>query len=209
MRKHHKVILVGGFHEIIELCEVSGKSIVGIIDNKLRGKYYGYEVLGDDSGATNVYKKYREIPLIISPDIPDIRKALVEYYCKIGFTFCNLLHPGASISKYAKIGNGVIIQNMVNVSTNVIIHDFVKINSCANIMHDTIVDSYSTIAPNAVLLGRVRISKSCYIGSNSIILPDREIGSKAIVGASAVVTKNVKNGITVVGNPARQLYSKK
>jgi sugar O-acyltransferase (sialic acid O-acetyltransferase NeuD family) len=203
MGKDNKVILVGGFHEIIELCEVSGKSIVGIIDNQLRGEYYGYEVLGDDNDANDLYKKYSEIPLIITPDLPNVRKALVEYYSKIGFKFCNLIHTGASISKYARIGNGVIIQNMVNVSTNVIIKDFVKISSCANIMHDTMVDSYSTIAPNAVILGRVKINESCYIGSNSTVLPNLEIGSKTVVGAGSVVTKNVPDHKIVKGVPAK------
>lgn len=34
----NKVILVGGFHEMIELCEDCGYSIVGIIDNEVVSK---------------------------------------------------------------------------------------------------------------------------------------------------------------------------
>ena len=33
------VILVGGFHEVIELCEKAGYNIVGIIDSHLHDSY--------------------------------------------------------------------------------------------------------------------------------------------------------------------------
>ncbi len=34
------VILVGGFHEVIELCEKAGFNIVGIIDGQLQESYF-------------------------------------------------------------------------------------------------------------------------------------------------------------------------
>ena len=71
-----------------------------------------------------------------------------------------------------------------------------------NIIHDFQISQYTTIAPNAVILGRVIISELCYIGSNSTILREKEIRKKAIIGAGAVVMKDVKENITVVGVPA-------
>ena len=43
------------------------------------------------------------------------------------------------------------------------------------------------------------------IGARAVILPGLIIGSGATVGAGAVVTKNVSENVTVVGNPARPL----
>jgi acetyltransferase-like isoleucine patch superfamily enzyme len=43
------------------------------------------------------------------------------------------------------------------------------------------------------------------IGANATILPGVEIGAGALVGAGAVVTKDVPDGMVVVGNPARVL----
>jgi len=203
-----KVILVGGFLETIELCEKCGKKIVGIIDNNHQGEYYSYSILGTDNDAFDIFNDFADVPIVITPDKPQLRKKLAEYYQKIGFAFCNLIHPGASISDYTKIGKGVLIQNGVNISANVTIGDFVKVNSCANITHDCDIERYSTIAPNSVLLGRVKILESCYIGSNSVILPDITIFSRAIIGAGAVVTKNVEAETTVVGNPAKQLHER-
>jgi len=205
MNNNKDIILVGGFHEIIELCEICNRNIIGIIDNKLKNQYLGYKILGNDKMAPDLYEEFTDTPIIVTPDIPETRKELVEYYLNIGFNFCNLIHPNAIISKYANIGNGVIIQNGVNISANVIVENFVKINTYANIMHDSHIGKYTTIAPNAVILGRVKISELCYIGSNSTILPEREVGEEAIVGAGAVVTKDVGSKITVIGNPASTL----
>ena len=51
----------------------------------------------------------------------------------------------------------------------------------------------------------VFIRKKAFIGTGAIILPGMEIGERAVVGAGAIVTKDVPSGITVVGNPAREL----
>ncbi|RLC28229.1 MAG: hypothetical protein DRH37_09840 [Deltaproteobacteria bacterium] len=203
---NNKVILIGYFHEIVELCEVCGKEVVGIIDETpyhLPGKYLW---LGTDGDIDKIALKYKNIPLIVVPDSPIVRENLVRLYSKYGFQFCNLIHPQSNISVSAEIGNGVIIQYGVNVSSKVSINDFVKLNTLSNVMHDVNIGAFTTIAPNAVLLGKVKISDKCYLGANSTILPNIEIGTKAVVGAGAVVTKNVLPDKTVAGVPAKEMY---
>lgn len=201
--RQKKVILIGGFHEIIELCEICEKQVIGIIDHQLTDQYPGYNILGDDRKAVDLYKKFKDIPIVITPDNPGIRKKLVKYYSEIGFKFCNIIHPNSNISKFSKIGKGVVIQFGVNISANVLIKDFVKINTSANVMHDSIISDYTTIAPNAVILGRVNVGEACYIGSNSTILPGKKIGKYSTIGAGSVVTKDVAKNEIVMGNPSR------
>lgn len=50
-----------------------------------------------------------------------------------------------------------------------------------------------------------RVKKYASIGSNATILPGITIGERSLIGAGAVVTKDVPDGATVVGNPARIL----
>lgn len=198
-----KLIIVGAFHEIIELCESAGYNIIGIIDIEKKNEFLSYPIIGKDQDAESVYAKYKDIPLVITPDAPLIREKLVKLYIKIGFNFETVISPNAIISKYAKIGKGVVIQAGVNVSAFAEIKDFVKLNTRSNIMHDSVIGDYSTIAPDAVVLGKIHMGKKCYVGANATILPELNLGDKVIVGAGAVVTKDIKNNQKVKGIPAK------
>lgn len=196
-----EVILVGGFSEIIELCDLAQVKIVGIIDNCLQKKIIGIKILGNDQDAKRIYEEFKNVPLIIAPDKPERRNYLVKMYTEIGFKFSELISPHANISNSAKLGKGCIIQSAVNISSNVRIGCFVKLNTMSNIMHDSLIGDYSTIAPNAVILGKVTIESFAYIGANSTILPEKKIGSNSIIGAGSVITKDVDKRQVIVGNP--------
>ena len=198
------IILVGGFHEMIELCEDAGCNIIGIIDNNLSDEYYGYPIIGKDSDAPTLFYDYQHSAVVITPDEPHLRKKLVDFYRSIGFSFLSIIHPEANVSRYANIGEGTIVQRGVNISANTTIGDFCKLNTKCNVMHDIFVADFATIAPNAVLLGYVSIGKFSYIGANSTILPRCSVGKNTIVGAGAVVTKNVQPNVVVFGVPARE-----
>lgn len=51
----------------------------------------------------------------------------------------------------------------------------------------------------------VTIGKEVWIGGSAILLAGVTIGDGAIVGAGSVVTRDVPEGATVVGNPARMV----
>jgi maltose O-acetyltransferase len=50
----------------------------------------------------------------------------------------------------------------------------------------------------------VVIGEDVWIGGGAIIMPGVTIGNGAIVGAGSVVTRDVRPGATVIGNPARE-----
>ena len=51
----------------------------------------------------------------------------------------------------------------------------------------------------------VIIGRNVWIGGGALILPGITVGDNAIVGAGSVVTRDVPDGATVAGNPARLL----
>lgn len=51
----------------------------------------------------------------------------------------------------------------------------------------------------------VVIGCDVWIGGGAIILPGISIGDEAVIGAGSVVTRDVRAGATVAGNPAREL----
>lgn len=202
----NSVIIVGGFIEIIELCEENSLPISGIIDNTKESSMYSYKVFGNDHDASGFPESIKNIPLIITPDRPSVRKRLSLYYSALGYSFFNLTSKKANLAKSARIGRGTILQSGVNISSEVVIGDFVKVNSCANIMHNSEVGHYTTIAPNAVVLGYVSIGEGCYIGANATILPHVQIADNVTIGAGTVVTKNISEvGAVFVGVPARRM----
>lgn len=199
-----KIILVGGFNEIIELVEENSFKIFGIIDeaNTVSKKY---KYLGNDNDAKFLNEDLKSIPIVITPDLPIVRKRLHKYYKENNFHFISVISKKARISLSAKINLGVVVQAGVNISANALIAKFVKLNTNCNIMHNSKIGSYTTIAPNAVILGNVSIGNNCYIGANSTILPNVYLCNDVIIGAGAVVTKNIYNKGTYVGIPAKQL----
>ena len=49
----------------------------------------------------------------------------------------------------------------------------------------------------------VAIGNNVWIGGGAILLPGVTVGDHAVIGAGSVVTRDVREGATVVGNPAR------
>ncbi len=194
-----KVILIGYFNEIIELCEKCDCLIVGYVDSSEKGPY---PYLGTDETFISNYSRYVDIPLVITPDNPDARSAIYERYNKLGFKFRTLIAPDASISKSAIISDGCMIQGLCNVSSNSFLGKCVRVNTGANIMHDVRIEDFSVVAPNAVILGYTTAEKKVYIGANSTVLSHLRIGNGSIVGAGSVVTKDVMTRTIVVGVPA-------
>ena len=49
-----QIIIVGGFHEMIELCEDAGREVIGILDLVDDTSYLGYPILGKDENVLSV-----------------------------------------------------------------------------------------------------------------------------------------------------------
>ncbi len=197
-----EVILLGYFSETAELCEKCNCSVIGVVDIEPKGPY---PYLGNDEQFIQNYSDYLGIPLILTPDKPEVRENVYNLYSKLGFHFKTLIAPEAVISETAQISEGCMIQSLCHISSDVFLDKCVRVNTGANIMHDCRVGTSTVVAPNAVLLGRVTVGMKSYIGANSTLLPNIRIGNGATVGAGAVVTKDVDDNTIVVGVPAKCL----
>ncbi len=135
--------------------------------------------------------------------------------CKIGKgtivrPFVNLY--GCTIGRDCMIGTFVEIQRGVKVGDNVRVqsHSFicegVTIEDNVFIGHGVmfINDNHPKAGVPWKLLP-VLVKKGSSIGSNATILGGVTIGNNALVGAGSVVTKDVPDGTTVVGNPAKPI----
>lgn len=61
-----------------------------------------------------------------------------------------------------------------------------------------------TLRAQGLEFGRpIRIGRNVWIGAGALLMPGVTIGDNALIGAGSVVTRDVAEGVTVMGNPAR------
>jgi sugar O-acyltransferase (sialic acid O-acetyltransferase NeuD family) len=119
--------------------------------------------------------------------------------------YFNVVHPSAVIAKTAQIGIGTFLAAQSVIAPDARIGNHCIINHAAVVDHDCLVGDYTHIAPQTSLGGGVKVGRGVLIGSGAVVLPGITIANYAIIGAGAVVTKNVAEGITVVGSPAKSI----
>jgi len=86
-----------------------------------------------------------------------------------------------------------------------ILEDGVKVDDLVQIGHNTRTGKNSLVMANVVLCGGVTIGEGCWIAPNAVIKQKVRIGNYCTVGLGAVVLKDVSDGETVVGVPAKPL----
>jgi len=102
------------------------------------------------------------------------------------------------------IGDGVKIQNNVSLYEGVIVEDDVFLGpSCVltNVKHPR------AIVPREKRYQRTLLGRGCTIGANATIICGVVIGRNCVIGAGSVVTRDVPEGVTVTGVPARVVRS--
>lgn len=81
----------------------------------------------------------------------------------------------------------------------------VKVDDLVQIGHNTVTGTGTLVMSNVVICGGAQIGKNCWIAPNSVIKEKIKIGSNVVVGLGSVVIRDVADGLTVAGVPARAL----
>lgn len=114
-----------------------------------------------------------------------------------------IVHPTAWIAPNASIGSGSQILAGTIIEAEARIGRQCIINTKASVDHECILHDGVELAPGATLCGLVTVGTNAWICAGATVLPRIRIGADAIIGAGAVVIKDVPDGVTVVGVPAK------
>jgi sugar O-acyltransferase (sialic acid O-acetyltransferase NeuD family) len=119
-----------------------------------------------------------------------------------------IAHPTAQIADNAVIGSGCQFMAGAIVNPETILGQQCIVNTKASVDHECVLEDGCEIAPGATLCGLVKLGVNAWVCAGATVLPRISIGSDAIVGAGALVIRDVPDGATVVGVPARVLQGK-
>ena len=123
-------------------------------------------------------------------------------------------NENGAFEKFPHIG-GIIIKDNVEIGANTsidrgalgntIIEEGVKIDNLVHIAHNVRVGKHTAIIANTMICGSTSIGEYSWIAPSVCIRDQLVIGNKVKVGMGSVVTKNIPNGETWLGVPAKPI----
>ncbi len=179
-------------------------NIIGFLDDdvtKIGQDFNGYTCLGSISQLIELRKKSWVCAVIAMQD-GSVRRSIVEKLCDFN-DWETLIHPLANVSKTSSFGKGNIICAGSSISVNSHIGNHCIFNISSILGHDCKTSDYVTVMSGACVCGHVMIGEEAYLATNCTVVPGRHIGRNAKVGAGSVVLRNVKDGVSVMGVPAK------
>ena len=117
----------------------------------------------------------------------------------------NLISPNAQVTRWVKLGKGVIIQTSVVVTVDVTIGDFVHLNGFTTVGHDTIVGDFTTTTVFVALSGECNIGKHSYWGNGASVRQGMTICDHVMVGMGGMVVKPITEPGVYAGIPAKKI----
>lgn len=133
------------------------------------------------------------------------RAALLRRCADLGIALASAISRHAMVSNGARLDDGVALLPGAIVNTATSLHRGVIVNTGSSIDHDCTIGADTHVAPGCTIAGGVTVGRGVLVGIGARVLPGLRIGDGATVGAGAVVTRDVDEGVTVVGIPAGEL----
>ena len=122
-----------------------------------------------------------------------------------GVRFETISAFGSYIAPFTEIGKGCVFYGGVTISVNCKIGDGVLMNQMVNIGHDVTIGDFTSIMPFSGISGNCKVGKEVNIGGHAFVVPGRKVGDGATIAAGSIVFSNVRANTTVLGNPARRM----
>ena len=188
---------------VIDIIERQGLyEIVSLFDDDLSLKgqqIYNYPVLGGKDDLLDCGLEHG----IVAIGGNRARQAVAGWLRDKGFELITAVHPSAQLARGVKIDSGSVVMAGAIINSDSTIGQDVIINTRASIDHDCRIGDGVHIAPGTTLCGTVTVGEGTFICAGATIIPNLTIGSHVTVGAGSTVIRDVPDGVTVAGSPAK------
>ena len=187
------VLVGGGGHckSVIEAAESAGYSILGVLDmpEEVGKDILSTKVIGTDDDIPAYVDKAEFVITVGFIKNPAIRIKLYNKIKEAGGKLATVIASTAYVSKYAEIGEGTVVLNVI-------------LNTATNIEHDAVIGDQCHISTGTMVNGECKVGERCFIGSQSVLANCITIGNDIIVGAGSFVRKSISEKGVYSGNPA-------
>lgn len=162
---------------------------------QLPGRVYSDDITPDKAGTDKC---------VIAIGNPGLKEKMAENLEKRGFKFPCLIHPSA-VTGTTKFNDGVIISPNCTIGSDNAFGRFVYLNYMVGVGHDCVIGDYVQINPGAQIGGSTTIGNNVLVGSNATIREKLRVEDNSTIGFGSVVFNKIREGMTVIGNPAKRM----
>lgn len=131
-----------------------------------------------------------------------VRARVFQEAKRAGFVGLTIIHPQASLSHTAILGEGTVMLAGAVVNANAAVGANVILGSGSVVEHDCVIEDHVHIAPGALLGGGVRVRAFAHIGIGATVIQGTTIGERTVLGAGAVAIRDIPAGSRAIGVPA-------
>jgi acetyltransferase-like isoleucine patch superfamily enzyme len=190
------IILVGaGGHckSCIDVIEKEKKyKILGLVDNKKKGKFLKYRILGKDSNLQK-FCNTAKYALVTIGQIKNYsaRAKLFNKLISLNFKIPCIISPISYVSKHSTVEEGTIIMHGCVINAGSVIGTNCIINTRSIIEHDVFIGSNCHVSTGVIINGGAKIGKNTFIGSGVVIKNNISIGNNCIIGMKIIVKRDI------------------
>jgi sugar O-acyltransferase (sialic acid O-acetyltransferase NeuD family) len=198
------ILGAGGHAKVIaDILQLRGMQVIGYLDDD--SEKWGLRLLGlPVLGAIATCAGYEVDGAIVGIGLNSRRRSVVEHYDHVfRGRWVNAIHPKATLAASVRVGCGVFVGAGVIASPDATIGNHVIVNTAAVVGHDSHIADFVHVGPTSTITGGVTIGEETFIGTGVSIIPEVHIGRQATIGAGASVVRDIPDGVTAVGVPAR------
>ena len=167
----------------------------------------GWPVIGPFTAALDPQIHQQFPAALVAIGNAAVRVQWLPSLVSAGYEVPVVVHPAAWVSPSAQLGVGTVVFAQAAVQSQAVIGSGAILNTGCSVDHDVQLGDAVHICPGACLAGEVHVGDRSWIGIGASVIQQIRIGNDVTVGGGAAVVRDLPNGVTAVGVPARVLPS--